>query len=81
MRILDFGCASGHYYNSLEKIDKNIDYTGIDSTKDYINFGKKFFKSNKNVKLFKGDIFSLDKNFYKKFDITFCCNVLLHLPE
>ena len=43
MMILDVGCAAGHYYNSLKKIDKNINYTGIDATKKYISFAKKFF--------------------------------------
>ena len=29
-QILDFGCASGHYYNSLKRIDNNLKYTGFD---------------------------------------------------
>ena len=41
MKILDVGCASGHYYNSLKKIDNNLFYCGLDPTKAYINFGKK----------------------------------------
>ena len=30
MKVLDVGCAAGHYFHNLYKIDKNIDYTGID---------------------------------------------------
>ena len=81
MHILDVGCAAGHYYHSLRRIDKNIKYTGIDSTKDYIRFGKKFFDKNKNVSLSLGNIFDLNKKFKKNYDITFCCNLLLHLPS
>ena len=80
-KVLDFGCAAGHYYYSLKKIDKNISYYGFDSTHHYINFAKKFFKKNKNMKFDVQNIFSLSKKYYKKFDIVFCCNVLLHLPS
>ncbi len=81
MEVLDVGCASGHYYNSLKKIDKNISYTGMDSTHDYIKFGKKHFKKNKKVNLIHQDIFKIHKKYFRKFDITYCCNLLLHLPE
>jgi len=81
MEVLDIGCASGHYYNSLKKIDKDISYTGMDSTYEYIKFGKRHFRKNKKVNLIQQDIFKINKRYFKKFDITYCCNVLLHLPE
>lgn len=79
--ILDVGCASGHYYNSLAVMDQNIQYAGIDATDDYIKFAKEHFKGNQNTKFEQGDIF--DGNFFgdEKFDIVFCANVILHLPE
>ena len=80
MKILDVGCASGHYYNSVKKIDKNISYCGLDPTTAYINFAKKHFKKNNNVKFILADINNPPKSIKNKFDITFCCNVLLHLP-
>ena len=80
MKILDIGCAAGHYYNSLKKVDKNILYFGIDATKAYIQFAKNFFRKNKNTNFFLGDIYKLPRQFNNKFDITFCCNVFLHLP-
>ena len=46
MKILDVGCAAGHYYNSLKKVDKNILYFGIDATKAYIQFAKNCFRKN-----------------------------------
>ena len=81
MKILDVGCAAGHYYHSLKKINNNINYIGIDSTKKYIKFAKKNFKKNKNTSFHCEDIFKIKKKHFKKYDITFCCNVLLHLPN
>jgi 2-polyprenyl-3-methyl-5-hydroxy-6-metoxy-1,4-benzoquinol methylase len=80
-KVLDFGCASGHYYNTLKKIDKNINYTGFDSTENYINFAKKFFKKNQNVNFDVQNLFSMSQKYKNLFDITFCSNVLLHLPS
>ena len=34
MKILDFGCASGHYYLELSKLNKDLKYTGYDATKN-----------------------------------------------
>ena len=79
--VLDFGCAAGHFYYSLKKIDRNIQYHGFDSTASYIKFAKKFFKKNNNVKFYVQNIFSLSKKYYNKFDIVFCSNVLLHMPS
>ena len=45
--ILDFGCAAGHYYNSLKRIDKNINYFGFDVTKAYVSYARKHFKKKK----------------------------------
>ena len=81
MKVLDVGCAAGHYLHNLNKIDKNIDYTGIDSTIKYIKFAKKTFKDNSNCDFFVEDIFKISKKHHKKYDITYCCNLLLHLPS
>ena len=81
MRILDFGCASGHYYLELNKLNKNFKYTGYDATKSYIDFAKRYFKKNKNVNFKVESLLSQSLNPKEKFDIVYCCNVLLHLPE
>ena len=80
-KILDFGCAAGHFYQSLKRIDKNINYCGFDATKDYIHFAKKYFKNNKNVKFDVQSLFSMSKMYKEKFEIVFCSNVLHHLPS
>tara|TARA_X000001036_G_C20561608_1_gene758708 strand:+ start:150 stop:917 length:768 start_codon:yes stop_codon:yes gene_type:complete len=80
-KILDFGCAAGHFYNSLKKIDKNINYFGFDATKDYITYAKKHFSKEKYVKFDVQNLFSMSKKYYNKFDIVFCSNVLHHIPS
>lgn len=80
-KVLDFGCAAGHFYYSLKKINKNISYYGFDATKPYIKFAEQHFKNNKNANFDLQNIFSLSRKYYNKFDIVFCSNVLLHLPS
>ena len=81
MKILDVGCAAGHYYNSLKQIDSYLNYSGMDATRKYINFAKRYYKKNINMKFYCEDIFKISKKHNKKYDITFCCNLLLHLPS
>ena len=81
MKVLDFGCAAGHYYKVLRKLDKNLKYFGFDATHHYIKYAKKYFKKNYNTHFEKQDLFSLPKKHFNKYDITYCCNVLLHLPS
>ena len=42
---------------------------------------QKHFKNNNNVIFDLQNIFSVSKKYYKKFDVVFCSNVLLHLPS
>jgi ubiquinone/menaquinone biosynthesis C-methylase UbiE len=80
-KILDVGCACGHYYRSLiREIKKNFYYTGIDPYKIFLEKAKLAWKDHENVSFLKGNIFDLPiKN--NKFDITICNNVMLHLPS
>mgnify|MGYP001422597069 CR=1 FL=1 len=80
-KILDFGCAAGHFYLSLKKLDNKIHYYGFDTTKDYINYARKHFKNEKNTKFEVQSLFSMSKKYYNKFDIVFCSNVLHHIPS
>ncbi len=81
MKVLDFGCAAGHYYYALRKLNKDINYTGLDATNFYIKYAKNFFKNNSNMYFDRQSLFNLNKKYYRKFDIVYCCNVLLHLPS
>lgn len=80
-KVLDFGCAAGHFYHTLKRLDKNIIYYGFDSTKRYIEFGKKFFKKNKNINFEIQSLLLPKKKNSDRFDIAYCINVLHHLPS
>lgn len=81
MMVLDVGCAAGHYYNGLKRIDSDLEYWGVDATVPYIEFAKKHFKDNRRANFLVGDIFNLPENLTNSFDIVYCCNLILHLPS
>lgn len=81
MTILDVGCAAGHYYHSIIKVDKLIKFVGIDATKEYIDYANQIFKKFDNAIFLKDDIFKISKKHKKKYDISYSCNLLLHLPS
>jgi SAM-dependent methyltransferase len=77
--ILDFGCAAGHYYNSVRRLNPNVNYMGADATKTYIAFANTYFKGT-SAKFIEADLFNEHADF-GSFDIVYCCNVILHLPD
>jgi len=75
-RVLDVGCCVGEYLAMLRKqVDPEIDYTGVDATKKYLDVARSIFKQTRFV---EGDILNLpfDDN---AFDLVFCVNVLQHI--
>ena len=64
-KILDFGCAAGHFYQSLKRIDKDINYCGFDATRDYIHLQKNILKITKMLNLMCKVYFQCQK-FIKK---------------
>jgi len=77
MKILDVGCGAGHYLKSLiDRLDENVNYTGIDITEHYIEKAKKAFK---DYRFFIDDIYSIGFK-DESFDIVMCNNVIFHLP-
>ena len=80
-RVLDVGCATGHFYRSLKReIKESFYYTGCDPYKIFLDFAIKAWKNDKKASFKKGNIYNLP---FKKnsFDICFSSNVLLHLPD
>lgn len=78
LSIADVGCGAGHYLKGIrERIDANVNYTGIDATAYYLEQAKLAFPDN--AKFMQGDIFDLPGS-TGQFDITMCNNVLIHLP-
>ena len=78
MKLADVGCGAGHYLRSLRtRIDKDIDYTGIDATDYYIALAKKAFPHNAKFQV--GDVLKLPFD-NDSFDVVMCNNLILHLP-
>ena len=80
MRVLDAGCNTGHYLVGLRRLDPKLAYTGVDAYESYINQARGIFAGDPNARFDVRSLMAAD--FAREtFDITYCCNVLLHLPE
>lgn len=68
--ILDYGCATGHFYKSFKRIlPFDFKYYGIDAVKDFLKLGEKAFKGNNNINFIHGDVLNIPvKN--KIFDLS-----------
>ena len=74
--VLDIGCGNGRLLNLFE--NKDIDYTGIDSSKELIEIAKKSYASERNF--IHGNALSLPFP-DKTFDTIFSIAVLHHIPS
>lgn len=80
MRILDVGCNVGHYLRALRSLDPNINYVGVDAYPIYIEKAKAIFGENERTAFLVKDV--MEPLFPDcPFDIVFCCNLILHLPD
>lgn len=80
-KILDVGCATGHFYRSIKnKVKKNFYYTGTDPYKIFLDKAKIAWKEDTNANFVRGNIYNLP---FKKnqFDLSFCSNVFIHLND
>lgn len=77
MTLLDAGCATGYYYNSLRNL--GLEYYGIDSTQQFIDIGKRVLSKAglhpnrlqcRRIEDIKED-----------YDIIACYNTLQYLPN
>ncbi len=75
-KVLDIGCGNGRLSDIL--IDKNIQYTGIDFSKELINIAKKERKNNGNF--IQANALSLPFK-DNSFDVIFSIAVLHHIPS
>ncbi len=74
--ILDIGCGNGRLLNLFE--NKDIDYTGIDSSKELIEIAKKNYGKQRNF--IHANALSLPFQ-DKTFDMVFSIAVLHHVPS
>jgi SAM-dependent methyltransferase len=77
MKVLEVGCAGGHDYEHLCGHAPIDDFTGVDITKSYIEVAKKNHPEAKWVNADARELPFEDK----RFDITFCLLMLLHLDR
>ena len=78
MSILDVCCGAGHYYRSFkERVDPDINFTGVDITPYYIELANKAYGDEANFSV--GDIYDLDFG-DEQFDIVTCNNTIMALP-
>src|ERR1051325_798835 len=80
MRVLDAGCNAGHYLVGLRRIDKQLEYVGIDAYEAYISQAREIFANDPHAKF---HVKSLLRPVFPEepFDISYTCNVILHLPN
>jgi ubiquinone/menaquinone biosynthesis C-methylase UbiE len=68
--ILDYGCATGHFYKSFKRIIPfDFKYYGIDAVKSFLKLGVKAYKEDKNVNFIHGDILNIPVK-GKTFDLS-----------
>ncbi len=80
-KVLDVGCATGHFYRSLKKkITKNFYYTGVDPYEIFLKKARIAWKKENNVNFEKGNIYNLPFK-RNQFDLSFCSNVFIHLND
>ena len=80
MRVLDVGCNVGHYLRGLRRLDATLEYTGVDAYEHYIEQARAIFADDHHAHFGVRDVFG--RLFPDDpFDIVFCCNVILHLPD
>ena len=74
LNMLDLGCGTG---NLLPFLKKNINYTGVDYSQDYINYAKKKFPSRKFICSSVTDELNLDTHY----DFIVCEAVITNLDD
>ena len=80
MRVLDVGCNVGHYLVGLRQISSDLVYRGVDAYSHYIEKAEQIFSDDKHASF---EVKSIFDSIYPddRYDIVYCCNVLLHLPD
>lgn len=73
--ILDVGCGDATIYDGLKHNKINIEYTGVDSCKYFIEMGRK-----RGVNIFESDIRTINKP-DSSYDIIFGRHVVEHQPD
>ena len=82
-KILDIACGSGGNLIELSKFYKELEYVGVDISKDAINLGKNFISTNnfKNIELIEANLYSLENTINFKSDATLFIQTLFAMED
>ena len=75
--VLDVGCAAGGSFDFCKEAKSNIDYTGIDISKELIDIAKEFYPKGLFF-VYDGHEIIFEEN---KFDLVFSIGVVHHLQH
>lgn len=78
--VLELGCGTGNIAAALKSID-NLNYTGIDASKDMLSIAEKKMGGKKDFLFVQQDIDKPDFNLKNKFDVIVINNVLYALKD
>jgi 2-polyprenyl-3-methyl-5-hydroxy-6-metoxy-1,4-benzoquinol methylase len=81
MTVLDAGCNAGHYLRGLRRLDAGLAYTGVDAYAHYIDQAREIYAEDPYARFEVRDLRQPLALPEAPFDIAYCCNVLLHLPD
>lgn len=76
--VLDAGCGMGHFYSILMKERPDVNYRGIDNSKEMLKRAQSYFP-DESYRFSDADIYDLSP--VSSADTVVCISVLLHLPE
>ncbi|XXK36138.1 class I SAM-dependent methyltransferase [Rhodobacteraceae bacterium nBUS_22] len=76
--VLEVGCSSGYYSEVLNRSFPNSSYTGVDFSKQFVEFGAAKFP---NINLQQMDAEDLGEFADRQFDCVVSGCVLLHIPN
>lgn len=76
--VLDVGCADGVFSNIIFKKSRAKKFIGVDIVKTSIDWAKKHWKKERNMKFMVGDAHQLNFN-DNTFDAVFCLEALEHV--
>ena len=87
-KILDFGCAHGHYVMNLARRYKDIEFLGMDLVESNIRIAQDWKNQVRDetgkepsVRFFTGDENEINKSLNVQWDMILACEVLEHHPD